>query len=540
MSGEAALAGLDPRQRKAAAAEFNAVVAAGAGSGKTRVLASRYAWLIMEKGYKVDQILALTFTNKAVTEMYSRIYELLVSQDNERARTAVADFYKARISTLDSFCAAVARTAARNYGIRPDFKCDDAAVRDLAMEASLPFVLNHRDNPSLQVLLADRKIRTVAEELFAETALRYSPVSRPLDFGRFIQIQGEEIRRQWKAKTQKAADLIGSIRPAWAGLPRAKFYESLGALLGDPLPPAPGIDELLQDGGGTDSGETGPGSVLRKQAARYFEYLFAIKSLSHSSARSGQYGEVKAYLNELRDFYGDLETIANTALHWGIIRSVFPLMDEFQTLCNRLKREAGILSFNDIAHLAVDALIEYPDIRKVYKDQFRAVMIDEFQDNNRLQRDLIFLLAEKPGRDKPELPGPQDLSPDKMFFVGDEKQSIYRFRGADVSVFRELAESFRNAAGFKESAAGEALSGDGALNLIYNYRSRPGIIAAFNRIFGGVPVSYTLKGETGGSVEGMSGAGPEETYRAVFYKAGEKEVNFEARYFTGFPRPGTG
>jgi ATP-dependent helicase/nuclease subunit A len=543
MSGEAVLAGLDPQQRKAAAAEFNAVVAAGAGSGKTKVLASRYAWLIMEKGYKADQILALTFTNKAVTEMYSRIYELLVSQDDERARKAVVDFYKAKISTLDSFCAVVARTAARYYGIRPDFKCDDAAVRDLAMEASLPFVLNHRDNPSLQVLLADRKIRIVAEELFAETALRYSPVSRPLDFGRFIKVQGEEIRRQWEVKTQKAADLIDLIRPVWARLPQAKFYESLGALLKTPLPPAPGIDELLQDGGGAGSGETGAGSILRKQFARYFEYLFAVKNLSHSNARSEQYREVKAHLNELRNFYGDLETIANTALHWDIIKSVFPLMDEFQALCSRLKREAGLLTFNDIAHLAVDALIKYPDIRKIYKDQFRAVMIDEFQDNNRLQRDLIFLLAEKPERDKPELPGPQDLSPDKMFFVGDEKQSIYRFRGADVSVFRELAESFQNAAGSEESAAGEVSAGDGILNLIFNYRSQPGMIAAFNRIFGGVPVSCTLKGssaEKGGFANEMASAESEEAYKAVFCKTGETEDNFEARYFPVYPRPGTG
>ncbi|MDR1374808.1 MAG: UvrD-helicase domain-containing protein [Treponema sp.] len=543
MSGEAILAGLDPQQRRAAAAAFNAVVAAGAGSGKTKVLASRYVWLIMEKGYKVDQILALTFTNKAVAEMYSRIYGLLICQDNERAREAVADFYKAKISTLDSFCAMAARTAARYYGISPDFKCDDAAVWDLALEAGLPFVLNHRDNPSLQVLLADRKIRTVAEELFAETALRYSPISRPLDFDGFIKVQGEEIRRQWGAKTKKAADLIGLIRSSWAGLPRAKFYESLGALLKTPLPPVPGVDELLRDREGAGSGEAGPGSGLREPFACYFGYLFAIKNLSHSGARSGHYEEIKAHLNELRAFYGDLETIANTALHWDIIRSVFPLMDEFQALCSRLKREAGLLTFNDVAHLAVDALIKFPDIRKVYKDQFRAVMIDEFQDNNRLQRDLIFLLAEKPGRDEPGLPGPQDLSPDKMFFVGDEKQSIYRFRGADVSVFRELAEHFRDAAGSDESVPGEVPRDAGTLNLIYNYRSRPGMIAAFNHIFGGVSVSYTLEGpseNTGGSVNGMAGARPEETGKAVFCKAGETEDNFEARYFPVYPQPETG
>jgi ATP-dependent helicase/nuclease subunit A len=96
-------------------------------------------------------------------------------------------------------------------------------------------------------------------------------------------------------------------------------------------------------------------------------------------------------------------------------------------------------------------------------------MIDEFQDNNSLQRDLIFFLAEKPERDSPELPEPGELVPGKVFFVGDEKQSIFRFRGADVSVFRRLTRDL-----------------GGGLNLSRNYRSHPGLVRAFNRIFGGL------------------------------------------------------
>jgi len=139
MSVETLLADLDPEQRKAATAGFNAVVTAGAGSGKTKVLASRYAWLVMEKGFTVDEILSLTFTNKAVNEMYSRIYALLAEQrDNRRAREAVNEFHKAHILTLDSFSAAVARTASSRYGISPDFTSDTSGVRELAMEAAPP------------------------------------------------------------------------------------------------------------------------------------------------------------------------------------------------------------------------------------------------------------------------------------------------------------------------------------------------------------------------------------------------------------------
>ncbi|MCL1817794.1 MAG: UvrD-helicase domain-containing protein, partial [Spirochaetaceae bacterium] len=150
MSCGSILAGLNADQLGAATAVRNAVVAAGAGSGKTKTLAARYAWLIMEKGLKADEILTLTFTNKAANEMYGRIYGLLAAQkEDARASAAIADFYKARISTLDSFCAGIVRSAARRYGIAADFVIDNAGVRELAREAALPFVLDNRENPAL-------------------------------------------------------------------------------------------------------------------------------------------------------------------------------------------------------------------------------------------------------------------------------------------------------------------------------------------------------------------------------------------------------
>lgn len=96
-------------------------------------------------------------------------------------------------------------------------------------------------------------------------------------------------------------------------------------------------------------------------------------------------------------------------------------------------------------------------------------MTDEFQDNNDLQKDILFLLAEKQDISNNEVPAPKDLSPDKLFFVGDEKQSIYRFRDADVSVFRRLKDELNST----------------ERQLKINYRSSPVLIGAFNAIFGG-------------------------------------------------------
>jgi ATP-dependent helicase/nuclease subunit A len=96
-------------------------------------------------------------------------------------------------------------------------------------------------------------------------------------------------------------------------------------------------------------------------------------------------------------------------------------------------------------------------------------MIDEFQDNNELQKELLFLLAERSDRIDTSVPAPDELENGKLFFVGDEKQSIYRFRGADVSVFRKL----------KDELSAEDLP------LRINYRSAPELIGAFNAVFGG-------------------------------------------------------
>jgi ATP-dependent helicase/nuclease subunit A len=509
VSIEAILAELDGEQKKAATAEVNAVVAAGAGSGKTKVLASRYAWLVMEKGCRVEEILTLTFTNKAVNEMYSRIYGLLAGQrDNERARRAVQDFHKANISTIDSFCTGIARAAARRYGIAGDFKNDNDRIRELAMEAALPFVLDHRQNPALQVLMAEKKIKTLAEELFVDTMLNYSPISSPMKLRSFMEAQGKEIREQWKSRTRQIGLLLEQTAGEVAGLSgkKTKLYDALKEKLSGPLPEAPSIEALLESGGFSAAGETDKTAGLRREMASYFETLFMIKSINLSGNHSGEYRIIKENLGELKNkLYGELESLANMALGSGVTGEVFSLVEEFQDLFNQKKRQAGLLSFNDIARLAVDALASYPDIRQVYKDTIKSIMVDEFQDNNGLQRNLIFLLAEKPERQGPGIPPPEELGGDKMFFVGDEKQSIYRFRGADVSVFRGLS---------RDLAAGP---GGVHLNLRFNYRSKPALIGAFNRIFGGP--------------EDEAGA-------AVFPRDSEEALDFEARYSRVYAPPG--
>mgnify|MGYP002856134388 FL=1 len=137
----------DRDQEKVIRSVKNTIVSAGAGSGKTQTLASRFVYLLAgdledQNGKKipnptVERILTLTFTNKAAAEMYQRIYKTLKffagktenQESKKKLEKAIADFSKARIQTLDSYSASVLRQAAANYGIRPDFSQGEEPAR---------------------------------------------------------------------------------------------------------------------------------------------------------------------------------------------------------------------------------------------------------------------------------------------------------------------------------------------------------------------------------------------------------------------------
>jgi ATP-dependent helicase/nuclease subunit A len=514
------LDGLDGDQKAAVVSSRNTVVTAGAGSGKTLVLSSRYAWLIMEKGLKADEILTLTFTNKAANEMYGRIYSMLMAhKDNERVRESLENFHQAGISTLDSFCAAVARAAAGRYGISPDFAIDAEGVRELAMREALPFALEHRGEAAVRVLMAENKIREVAEELFAGAALTLAAVSSPADFEGFKKKQGGHILSRWKEVSGQVQETIAEIKRETESLggSKTKTAENFIRVMSRPAPPLPGMEALMRALGFFSEGEADGGKAekIKKDAGLYFAFLSEITKLRSIDGRSSALAGLKEYHDELKILHSELESIAAYILQADISAGFFSLLEVFQKRFNDKKRTAGILSFNDVSRLAVDALRGHQDIRRIYQEKVRAIMIDEFQDNNSLQKNLIFLIAAKPaesegdGQETP-VPGVGELQDGRLFFVGDEKQSIYRFRGADVSVFRKLGEELSSV------PSGENLA------LSHNYRSVPALVDAFNWIFGGLLPGQSQPAGEGVFLPGNGDSGDyEASYSRVF--AGERE-----------------
>jgi ATP-dependent helicase/nuclease subunit A len=501
MAESSPLKKLNPEQEKAAYCEENAVVAAGAGSGKTLVLASRYVWLITEKGYTVDQILTLTFTRKAAAEMYQRIHAALAAKAlaaetgnsdggqirRERAKAALDDFFHARIQTLDSYSAYIVKQASTRYGIRPDFTVDEERCRQLAEEEALPFLIPRRKHPALERLYRSKKPADIGRDLFAAAVFKHSHIDEPPSYAGETLRRFEKIRAEWAERLPGVLSLLSEL----AGLAEEnngadKFLAQVQPLTKQlRLDPGffPGEKDFADyfaavadrkssenEGSAGSSVAVAEAHPLRERMIRCLDLLYKICHLKQNIGKPKS--PAKEICKELRANFREFSSLLVFCIQGGLILSLMSLLDEFQQYYLDKKRAEGILSFTDVARLARTVLRDHPDIRYNEKSAFKAIMIDEFQDNNALQKELLFLLAENTGRMDQGIPAAADILPGKLFFVGDEKQSIYRFRGADVSVFRELKN---------ELAAAD-------LSLQTNYRSSPDLIAAFNDLFqeGGV------------------------------------------------------
>jgi len=479
---------LNKEQQAAAFCTENAVVAAGAGSGKTRVLANRFAWLLTEKDFKtdesvkIDEILTLTFTKKAAAEMFRRIHSLLTGiAENEtgykaeKARQALDDFIHARIQTLDSYSASIVRQSASRYGISPDFTIDQERCRQIAMEESLPFLITNRHHPAVEWLYSDNRPNDIASGIFTEILVNYCQIEKPRDFTAEVKIQFDIICSEWEKQCKEIKILLAqtenfilqdkALLPDL--VPLIEKFKKEKITIPDYTEIKTFFDMLLKLPPKSCAQEV-QNHPLQKSLIKLLLFLSQICALKLNKGKRGE-NKVKENINELRANFGRFSSLAVSCMQAGFIISVMDLLTQLQDKYLSRKRAEGVLTFKDVACLSRTILLEQQDIRQSEKESFKAIMIDEFQDNNELQKDLLFLLAEKQEIFNSRIPDANDLSRGKLFFVGDEKQSIYLFRGADVSVFRRL----------KNEIKGHDLP------LKINYRSSPSLIGAFNAIFGG-------------------------------------------------------
>ena len=445
-------AGLDPaRQLPAVEETRSAVVSAGAGSGKTRVLAVRYLHLVKERGVPPDRILCMTFTKKAAAEMSERIRAMLVAcaADDDDFKAALEAFPSSRVSTLDSFCSEVARDGCARWGVPPDFAVDKdpGDLKGLAIE----FLLERRDDPVAASFIAASGFEKAAEALVALAGGREGLIAtdRPFDAdGQAAAL----VAFLADAHGRALEPLRGGLGLDAAGVKGALAWVEAAAAF--PIePPAAGDAAALEE------------------AAVAYRRVAGLRLATGKSEAAIYYNEAGKLVRPLLS----MAALACDALADGRRGRALGLLREFVALAADARAASGSLTFADVAAIALRTLETDLTLRDWYKSRYDAIMVDEFQDDNELQKRVLYCLAERRDRTDPgrgPAVGPGDLEPGVLFFVGDEKQSIYKFRGADVTVFRGLAAELASAPG-----------GFGGHGLDVNWRSEPGLIDFFNATF---------------------------------------------------------
>jgi ATP-dependent helicase/nuclease subunit A len=422
------------------------VLEAGAGTGKTTLLVDRIEALIRSGGASLDRIAAVTFTENAATTMKLRLRERLErarvdvkapAAERERAEQALQVLERAQISTLHALCAAILGERPIECGVVPGFRVADEAEADLlfarAWEEWLAERLVGGDDVLLEAL--ERGIPLEGEGPWGERgSLR--GLARTLLEQRDLAplVAGAEVDgAAWRD------EMLGQARAARLLLAHVQDGDTLGARLG-------AFVEFAEAGRGLE----GAPLLAHLRRLQIIPRNFGHKPRWSSPDTLDQARKIAAWTKEASERW---TAAVGAALHGRLVTSLLGVT----TIYERMKRELGRLDYLDLLLKARDALRRSDAVRAYFRRRFRLVLIDEFQDTDPLQVEIAELLtAGVPGA---------------LVVVGDAKQSIYRFRRAEVSLFRRASE------------AAASRPGHAVLHLTQNFRSRPAVLRFVNRVF---------------------------------------------------------
>ncbi len=438
---------LDEHQLAAVYCDQNCVVSAGAGSGKTTVLSYRFLRLVLQGKAEVDQILTLTFTRKAAREMQQRIHQHLLSfKHDPDIERQLAKFNEASISTLDSFCSQIVRSDSIRYGIAQDFVIDDEQTLKNARRCATELLDAWPQSEGARILCGLYNPDILVDEVLVALAGTVYCLPKQL-----ASDAKERILSAVQSVYEQSWDRYIALLDSYANLTdTSKTVQTAkeSALL---------LASALQS---ADS--------LEKKHHILCSNLGYFRKPGNGKAEQLLY--IKETIDELNQLRKQLCIALSVQLGSSQLEAVLLFMETFIESVQRQKRQSGVLTFADVASLAVDILATNKNLRRYYKQAYTYIMIDEFQDNNEQQKELLYLLSERTDQEGDGIPLARDLKTDKLFFVGDEKQSIYRFRGSDVSVFKRLSSEL-------------TANGGRHIQLATNYRSEPALIQWFNTLF---------------------------------------------------------
>ena len=512
-----------PAQRAAIEDRGGALlVSAAAGSGKTAVLTERAVRLITDPEHPVDadRLLIVTFTNAAAAELRARIGQALLKRSqaepgNGALRRQRMLLQRAPICTIDAFCLDLLRKHFQALDIPPDFSPADPGSVELLRASALSETLENAYRDPDFCAFADLYGKGRTDRAAGETILHVYDFLRALpDYDKKL----DEFLAPWQEENGFAATCWHDLLLAEA----ARSARAAGELFRAALADCPGDRE--QELADAEEKKT-PSAREKAKSAVLEKYTDAQERLDKAAALLGRVEQL-AVAGEWTPLYdlltpyvlgmeelpglkgmkkrlnGEHKKVIRTRADEGAalfaqilelipcseeeaeadrraaeprLRALFAAVRDFDARFSAKKRDRKLLEFSDFEHQAL-RLLRDPDgtptaLCGVIRQNYTAVMVDEYQDTNALQDALYRCLASPAG--------------DDLFLVGDLKQSIYRFRQADPSIFREKLDSWPALpGGTARPRPAEGTPGtDAMLALDANFRSAPQVVEGINFLF---------------------------------------------------------
>ncbi len=433
-------------------------VDAGAGTGKTTAIVERIAELVANGRINMSQLVAITFTEAAAAELRTRVREALQGvvlnpdrDPEERARCAraSAEIGDAAIDTIHAFAGDLLRTYPLHAGLPPDFTTMDE------IEAELDF--NERFRNWFEAVADDEVHRdTVRKALL----LGLGP-DRMQNLARALHENYDLLSESSTWECPAAADPVGSARGAAGGIREAQRllkYAPQGHVA------VPVVEAL---------------SFARDRLAEAktaSEALLALEEVEDiKSPKGSQEGWADADgVNAFKTLKKTLKTVAaeasdaldaqRTVLFCGLL----DVLRDFVLSYAVDRKRLGIATFQDLLAWSRDLLRDSEEVRSRVQSRWTRVFIDEFQDTDPLQAEIAFYLCAEPNTALPKDWRKIKLQQGKLCLVGDPKQSIYRFRRADIALYQTIRKLVAE-----------------PLVLSRNFRSVPALIDFVNRYFQG-------------------------------------------------------
>ncbi len=448
-------------QRKALDLERSLCVTAGAGAGKTWVLVERYLKLL-ESGVPVSQILALTFTEKAAAEMKERVRKALSEKEGEVWKERLEEFNWCSISTFHSFCANLIRQYPLISGVAPRFQVLDDVNLSLMRAETFESLLNGEIGGNV----SDSLIRSLTwyGSWTMKDRLEYMYERRAEMAGWLEAHRSKDTLKAWAEEMDGRAlhERVDSL------LSDAVFHSSLLTM-----------SALARTHSGQDDGgqkylsNAGPIIDRLLSGGTDLEMLELLRALDDVESRKGM-GSAKFFTKEAKVSLNDAYEIVKDALKDAClnefncgddaiertVESTYDLIRVYESYASAMeaaKRKANSIDFGDMIATA-QKLVRREDVVTSLRNRYLNLLVDEFQDTDPIQSMIVWAVA----GDDPE---------DRLFIVGDPKQSIYGFRSADVAMFqgakRRLVE--------KDAEAG--------VHLDVNFRSTRQVVDLVNHVF---------------------------------------------------------